>query len=95
MALPLEKERNKVQSKNNRDANLLQKMMEKEALKAKGSKKKAKKGEEKACEPSEAPCEPIGKSFFQPVVNLQSETLPPNPCKHDADFVGLLVSRLS
>jgi hypothetical protein len=95
-----EKERNKIEAKKKKDKERLDKKKEKEALKAKGSKEKAKKGEEKAKEgeekaASEASSEPFGKSSSPHVLDLQIETPPPNPCKRDADFAGLSMSRPS
>jgi hypothetical protein len=54
---------------------------------------KAKEVEEKVA--SEVPAEPLGEPSSPPVVLLQTKTPPPNPCKCDADFAGLSVSRPS
>jgi hypothetical protein len=95
-----EKERNKIEAKNKKDKERQDKKKEKEALKTKGSKEKPKKGEVKAKEAkekatSEVPAKPLREPSSPIVVLLQTETLPPNPRKRDADFAGLSVSRPS
>ena len=93
----LVKEESKIEEKTKKDKEPLDKKKEKEALKEKGSKEKAKKGKDMAKEgeekaASEAPYEPQGKSSSILIVDLQIETLLPNPCKHNADFIGFSVS---
>ena len=94
------KDRNKIEAKNKKDKDCQDKRKEKEVLKAKGIKEKAKNSEVKAKEgeekaTSEALGEPLEEPSSPPVVVLQIETPPPNPCKHDANYAGLPMSRPS